>query len=73
MGVNGKRDEKHNFSRTNKKNRGNKQEKQVKKHQKRKKKKKNTENYKKYRNKILTRYRKLLKTETRFQRDFGKC
>ena len=32
-----------------------------------------TENYKKYRNKILTRFREMLKTETSFRRDFGKC
>ena len=34
---------------------------------------KKTENYKKYRNKILTRFREMLKTETSFRRDFGKC
>ena len=31
-----------------------------------------TENYKKYRNKILTRFREMLKTETSFRQDFGK-
>ena len=41
MGVNGKRDEKHNFSRKNKKNRE---------ENKGKKQRKNSENYKKYRN-----------------------
>ena len=34
---------------------------------------KKTENYKKYRNKILTRFREMLKTETSFRWDFGKC
>ena len=31
-----------------------------------------TENYKKYRNKILTRFREMVKTETSFWQDFGK-
>ena len=34
---------------------------------------KNPESYKKYRNKILTRFGEMLKTETSFRRDFGKC
>ena len=32
-----------------------------------------TEIYKKYRNKISTRFLEMLKTETSFRRDFGKC
>ena len=31
------------------------------------------ENYKKYRNKILTRFQEMVKTETSFWQDFGKC
>ena len=34
---------------------------------------KKTEKYKKYRNKILTKFWEMLKTETSFWRDFGKC
>ena len=39
----------------------------------RKKTEKKTENYKKYRNKILTRSWEMLKKESSFRRDFGKC
>ena len=39
----------------------------------RKKNRKELENYKKYRNQILMRFREMLKTETSFQQDFGKC
>ena len=66
-----RREKIHNFS-TKKR-----EKKQEKYRGKRKKKRKNTqektENYKKYRNMILTRFRDMLKTETRFQQDLEKC
>ena len=70
-----RQDKINNFSTKNKKNRGNKLEKQGEKHKKNMKnrRRKKTENYKKYRNKILTRFREMLKTETSFRRDYEKC
>ena len=58
-GVNGKRDKTRN-----KKTRGKKTQKD--------RGKKPPKKYKKYRNKISTRYPNMLKTKTRFRRDFGK-
>ena len=63
MSVDGKRDKKHKFLTKKEKNRG--------KTQKKGENRKKAENYKKYRNLILTRYWKMLKTETRFRRGFG--
>ena len=49
-------------------------EKKTKKQEKQEKKKQEkTEDYKKYRNEISTKFREMLKTETSFGRDFGKC
>ena len=77
MGVNGERydtryivfNEKLEKQGKNWKNRG----KNAKKQEKTGKNRKKTENYKKYRNKILTRFWEMLKTETSFWQDFGKC
>ena len=70
-----RRDKIHHFLTKNEKNRektGKTGEKTLKNRKKGKKQEK-TENYKKYRNKISTRFREMLKTETSFRRDFGKC
>ena len=76
MGVNGKQEEtryiifqqktRKTGGKTEEKNRGKNTKKQEKEQEK-------TENYKKYRNEILMRFREMLKTETSFQRDVGKC
>ena len=65
----------HHFSTKNKKNKEKNWKNRGEKTKKQKKKKtgKNPENYKKYRNKISTRFWEMLKTETSFRRDFGKC
>ena len=67
IGVNGKQDKTSNviFQRKTRKTgekTGKTEERTLKKKQRKK-----TENYKKYRNKILTRFQEMLKTETRFQ------
>ena len=76
MGLNGKRGDTRCII-FQQKNGRKKLEKQGKIHKKsgknRKKNKKKTENYKKYRNEISTRFQEMLKTETSFRRDFGKC
>ena len=75
MGVNGKQDDTRYiiFQRKTRKT-GKKQEKQGGKTLKTgKKNREKPENYKKYRNEISTRFREMLKTETSFRRDFGKC
>ena len=72
MGVIGKQDEKRYIifqQKNEKKNRKNTEENA----KKRKNTQEKTENYKKYRNMILTRFRDMLKTETRFRQDLEKC
>ena len=76
MGVNGKQDNtRYIIFSTKKREIGGKNWKNRRKNTKKKtgKNRNKTENYKKYKNNISTRFREMLKTETSFRRDFGKC